>query len=125
MKAPRTILPISLAAALSACIVVPTIDKNAAQQTNCQTFTKRMTLQSVNLGSASCGGSNAGECLAAYLAVGAGSAIVSGSIVLTGNTIHWLEYQGRCGDGYLHIAKQQFLDSLGRPEHTVTNTPQQ
>lgn len=123
MKALSIVLIISLATMLSACVVVPTIDKNIAQESSCQTFTKRMTLKSVNLGSAGCGGS-VGECLAAYLAIGAGSALVSGSIVLTGSTIHWLEYQGRCSDGYLHVAKQQFLDSLGRPEQTVANTQQ-
>jgi len=125
MKTPGIVLFISLATMLSACIVVPTIDKNVAQESSCQTFTKRMTLKTVDIiAHPSCGGA-AGECLAAYLAVGAGSALVSGSIVLTDNTIHWLEYQGRCSDGYLHIAKQQFLDSLGRPEQTVTSTPQQ
>lgn len=44
-------------------------------------------------------------CLAAYVAIiggwTAGSAIVSGSVFLAGNTIHWLEYQGRCDDSGL------------------------
>lgn len=40
----------------------------------------------------SCGGS---ACLAA-LAVSAGSAIVSGSIVVAGNTMYWMEKQGKC-----------------------------
>ena len=52
--------------------------------------------------------------LAGVAAISAGSAIVSGSIVLTGNTIHWLEYQGTCSDGYLNKVKQAFLDSLHR-----------
>ena len=29
--------------------------------------------------------------------VPAASLVVSGSVVLAGNTLHWLEYQGRCG----------------------------
>lgn len=32
------------------------------------------------------------------IAVPAGSFVVSGSIVLIGNTLHWLEYQGRCNN---------------------------
>lgn len=57
-------------------------------------------------------------CLTAALAVFAGSAIISGSIVLTANTVHWLEYQGTCSDGYLNVAKQRFLDSVDKPAPT-------
>ena len=69
-------------------------------------------------------GCNRGDCAAAALAsvvvVTAGSAIISGSIVLTGNTIHWLEYQGRCSDGYLAKTKQLFLDTVGLSNSTKT-----
>ncbi len=51
--------------------------------------------------------------LAGVIVVTAGSAIISGSIVVTGNTLHWLEYQGTCSDGYLSKAKQLFLASIG------------
>lgn len=34
--------------------------------------------------------------LGLYGGVAAGSAVVSGSIVLVGNTIYWLEEQGKC-----------------------------
>ena len=30
-----------------------------------------------------------------------GSLLVSGSIVLVGNSLHWLEYQGRCDESFL------------------------
>ena len=39
--------------------------------------------------------------LAGYAIIGPLSAVVSGSVVITGNTIHWLEKQGRC-----HTAKE-------------------
>ncbi len=60
-------------------------------------------------------------CLAVILAVSAGSFIVSGSIVLTNNTVHWLEYQGTCSDSYLNTTKQFFLDSLGNPKPVPSN----
>ena len=47
------------------------------------------------------------ECLLVYapiVAVSAGSAIVSGSIVVIGNGLHWLEQQGSCEDGVLRNA---------------------
>ena len=44
-------------------------------------------------------------CLGAYVVIvggwTAGSAIVSGSVYLAGNTLHWLEYQGRCNNSGL------------------------
>jgi len=54
------------------------------------------------------------ECLAAALVISAGSVLVSGTIVLAGNTVHWLEYQGTCSDGYLNSAKQLFFESLNK-----------
>jgi len=35
-------------------------------------------------------------CLAVALGVTAGSAVVSGSIVVAGNTMYWLEKRGKC-----------------------------
>src|SRR5260370_40058626 len=35
-------------------------------------------------------------CFALVVAMSAGSAIVSGSIVVIGNTVYWLEKQGKC-----------------------------
>ena len=63
--------------------------------------------------------------LAGVIVVTAGSAVISGSIVVTGNTLHWLEYQGTCSDGYLSKAKQLFLASIGMSKPTeVSNSPQ-
>jgi hypothetical protein len=47
-----------------------------------------------------CAGSNhqqaAAGCLVVALGVTAGSAVVSGSIVVAGNTVYWLEKRGKC-----------------------------
>ncbi len=101
---------------MSACVVVPVVDKDEAESSTCKTYTKSMSLEMVtgNPG----GGCNNNECIAALLVVFAGSAIISGSIVLTGNTVHWLEYQGTCSDGYLNAAKQLFLESINKSKTT-------
>jgi hypothetical protein len=57
-------------------------------------------------------------CLGGVLVLSAGSALISGSIVLTGNTVHWLEYQGTCSDGYLNVTKQLFIESVNKPKTT-------
>lgn len=50
--------------------------------------------------------------VAVIVAVSAGSLLVSGSIVVANNTVHWLEYQGTCSEGYLNKARLAFLDTF-------------
>ncbi|HAF44950.1 MAG: hypothetical protein A2100_01415 [Sideroxydans sp. GWF2_59_14] len=113
MSTRKPFATVSLALALSACVVVPVEDEVAAS--SCDTYTKSMTLKTVT---ANGGGLHCRDeaCLAVILAVSAGSLIVSGSIVLTNNTVHWLEYQGSCDDSFLNTTKQRFLDSLDDPK---------
>lgn len=104
---------VPLALVLSAC-VVPVLDKEESSST-CKTSTRSMSLQMVEQNAFTHGECRDQVCLAAVLTVFAGSAIISGSIVLTANTVHWLEYQGTCSDSYLNIAKQRFLESISGP----------
>ncbi|MBF0349598.1 MAG: hypothetical protein HQM11_01115 [SAR324 cluster bacterium] len=46
------------------------------------------------------------------LAIPIGSLIVSGSIVAVGNTVHWIEQQGRCDESEVQTALQTLADSL-------------
>jgi len=110
MRTLNTISLIPLALALSGCMVVPVVDNNEAASSGCKTYTRSMSLKAVGLQPNGC---NTEECLATVLVIAAGSVLVSGSIVLVGNSVHWLEYQGTCSDGYLHAAKRLFLESIG------------
>ncbi|WP_299006301.1 hypothetical protein [uncultured Shewanella sp.] len=69
----------------------------------CDTWTQQWELHTQELGSLkACQYSNqlSGICMATFgLIVPLGSLIVSSSVYLVGNTLHWFEYQGRCGDG--------------------------
>lgn len=114
MRVPKAFATVSLAFALSSC-VVPVVDKVEATPSSCQTTTRSMSLQMADQNVFIHGSCHDQACLAAAITVFAGSAIISGSIVLTNNTVHWLEYQGTCSDSYLNTAKQRFLDSFGRP----------
>lgn len=101
---------------LCACVYVPVANERDSAEANCKMLTQSMSLNSVEMHS-DIGCHNGGDCnavLAAAIVVTAGSALISGSIVLTGNTLHWLEYQGSCSDGFLNRSKQQFLDSLSK-----------
>jgi hypothetical protein len=118
MKITHAIACSSLACVLSACIYVPKV-KDDSSSPSCKTYTKSMTLEQIEVHQNLSVRCNNDECLAVLLtaaAVSAGSAIISGSIVVTNNTVHWLEYQGTCDDSYLNTAKQRFLDSVSKPE---------
>lgn len=112
---------------LTACVYVP-VSNHDAESATCKTVTHSMSLDKLetfdmesrtpnvvgNMGN--CQGSSCAAFLAGIIAVAAavsaGSVIISGSIVITDNTIHWLEYQGTCSDGYLNYAKKMFLNSM-------------
>ena len=53
------------------------------------------------------------------VAVSAGSLLVSGSIVVVNNTVHWLEYQGTCSEGFLNRTRQAFLDTFKNTQALV------
>lgn len=42
------------------------------------------------------------------MAVPVTTIVLSGSIVVVGNTVHWLERQGKCEDGYLKQKTDEF-----------------
>lgn len=106
----KTFLPVALAFTLPACVVVPTVDKYQDSSAACRTYTRSMSLKSLDLPLN--GACHDEECLAALLIISAGSVLISGSIVLTGNAVHWLEYQGTCSDSFLNAARHRFLDSI-------------
>ena len=83
---------------LPACVMVPrTVQGYDAQ---CRTESRHMVLDPVQVGSiGSC--SNQGCVVIVALAgvTAAASAVVSGSIVVVGNVVYWLEKQERCARG--------------------------
>ena len=52
----------------------------------------------------------------AYGTVGAASFIVSGSIVVVGNTVHWIEKKGKCSQEKLYKASEDFKSQKARME---------
>ncbi len=113
----------SLALSLSSCLVLPQTEPKAQ---DCELATRSWTLTVVNadvdaqvtlnemqrLSASDC---DRPECLilvAPALAVSAGSAIVSGSVMVVGNSLHWLERQGRCDDSTTRQAVSVMRGSL-------------
>lgn len=91
----RRALPWLCAALLSSCIVVPrTIE---VYDPECQVVARHMDLQAVQIGYISrCSNEGCAALIVAAAATVTATAIISGSIVVIGNTVYWFEKQGRC-----------------------------
>lgn len=92
------------------CAVVPVTKAHSTRDIQCGVSSHEFDLKMIKAGSisASC---NTPECIlsiglfaAAWTGV---TAIVSGSIVLVGNTVHWIEQQGPCD---ADILDEQVID---------------
>lgn len=94
MSAWRT-LAITLAAALAGCVYVPTVSN--VYDPACHIEARQMTLQPVQLGGfGQCAGDGCIALLVGVGAVTAASVVVSGTIVVAGNTYYWFEKRGQC-----------------------------
>ena len=126
IKKSRIIVLLLICAMLSpACVFMPKkVESEFYEDESCELATKKLTLDvhvseggSDLMGSMihACDGSNEPECalivLVPVAVVSAGSMIVSGSIVVVGNTVHWIEKQGRCDDSMTRKAVKGLVNS--------------
>ena len=98
----KTHLWIALLILLPACAFYPKT-QYSVEVKRCDLAFKKLTLD-VTSSSIRCQGNSksAGACVILAGVISGGSAIVSGSIVLVGNSLHWLEKQGKCDDSFLN-----------------------
>ncbi|MFT2090096.1 hypothetical protein [Paraglaciecola sp. 2405UD69-4] len=94
-----------LAVVCTSCVFYPTTSDNQKYSSNCTMATRMLELDSKYVGLVghrSSDGRHTGDkddlkfFLVAEGFVSAATLIVSGSIAVIGNTIHWLEYQTNC-----------------------------
>lgn len=106
--------------ALAGCFVPKTVTDNDLQ---CKLTTKKLTLEFSDEGSQATieamlhmlRGCDEPECLYAVpiglVAVPVTSFTVSGSIVVVGNTIHWIEQQGKCENSVTKRAIRKLINA--------------
>lgn len=98
---------------LTSCVFVPVVSEN---ESNCILQTQKLELQ-VEHSHGSLGFHCTGEACMAVLAVASAVSIstfiVSGSVVLIGNTFHWLEKEGSCDDGFIKTRIDEYFQFLG------------
>ena len=118
---------------LSSCAFYPKVADR--QNARCQLVTKRLTLEvfppvknkqfkPMDLNISSGDAEIIFYILAGLVVIATVSAIVSGSIVLTGNTIHWIEKEGKCNDGAIKKAIEKLSKSLNSMESLLVNLTQ-
>ena len=80
---------------LQGCVFVPrTVE---VYNSDCQVMSRKMEMQPSQIaGIYGCSNADCAAFLVVAGATAAASAVVSGSIVVVGNVIYWLEKQGRC-----------------------------
>jgi len=84
-----------IALALCACVYVPRTTTSYDEE--CHVETRQMKLEAAQIGAiGTCTNRDCAYVLVALGAVAAASAIVSGSIVVVGNVVYWLQKQGKC-----------------------------
>ncbi|WP_299009029.1 hypothetical protein [uncultured Shewanella sp.] len=86
---------------LSACVFLPKVSSNQYQNGECHTVTKKLVLEEkIKMKYSLCRAEDITHtpmfCLVLSGIVASTTAVASGSVVLAGNTLHWLEYQARC-----------------------------
>ena len=101
----------------TSCAFVPKISDEQKQTENCNMFTKNLTLSATKIEGQVCtdaiGNNDLEACLILFgVIVPAGSFVISGSIVLVGKTLHWLEYQGTCEEGIIARALDKQRENI-------------
>ena len=81
------------------CAYVPSSSGQQDLYNECDMTTKKLSIKKIGNGDFCLKGAKLNElvgCLVVGGFVASTSAVVSGSIVIVGNTIHWMEYQAKC-----------------------------
>lgn len=86
----------------TACAFSPKVSQKQEYAAKCKMFTRHLELSIDEPAELECDLNKMDLCLVKYgVVLPVGTFVVAGSIVLIGNTLHWLEYQGRCDDGMI------------------------
>ena len=122
MQNSTVVLILFLPLLIGSCLVIPKTEHSTVS--NCELITKSWTLEFHGIGSNNecygcddfvrgvieCGG-EVEECVAIIATVSLGWTVITGSIVVVGNTAHWLEKQGTCEDSLVKSSINKFYSS--------------
>jgi hypothetical protein len=114
-----------------ACAFQPQVAQKQPYADSCEMQTKQLTLTDTNITDAIRCQGHSHDALICLMIQGiiapVGSFIISGSIVVVNNSLHWLEYQGVCDTGFIAQKTDTFKKAIRnddkKPPSTQTTTP--
>ena len=122
MQNPTVVLTLFLPLIIGSCLVIPKTEHSSVS--NCELITKKWTLEFHGIGSKNeCYGCDdfvrgviecgveVEECVAILATVSIGFTVITGSVVVVGNTVHWLEKQGSCEDSLVKSSINKLYSS--------------
>jgi len=83
----------------ASCAFIPEVTDELEYAQECDMVTKKLELTAKDMGKVLDHCDDPEVCLTLGLGVPIGSFVFSGSVVVIGNTLHWLEYQTTCDEG--------------------------
>lgn len=103
----------------TACVFTPKVVENQPYSHECKMQTRKLYLNQEKTERINCDSNGSTDdilfCAVMETAViPAGSLIVSGSIVMLGNTIHWLEYHGSCEKGFVSKKLNKYKKNMAK-----------
>lgn len=119
----RAFVYFTLICFLSGCIMVP--KTHEFQEPRCELITKTLTVDIKELDGSGMKNMDPRGIILLPFALAflfTASVVVSGSIVVAGNTVHWIEQEGTCDDGKIRNAIAGLSDSLSSMGGKVMST---
>ena len=133
MKTQKKLYIVILSFICGSCLVLPKTETTSVR--NCELVTKKWTLEIHNIGvnneCRGCGdivrgilecGGEVEECVAMAAMVSVGWTVIAGSVVVVGNTIHWLEKQGSCDESIVKRSINKLYSSTAELGGFVVNS---
>ena len=108
------VLSLVIIFSFSSCVVKAKNYSKSYSDCNIKSKKWELSYEQVNFNLSACNGSPEPlPCLALMgVALPVVSTLISGSIVLVGNTIHWLEYEYKCDEKTINKEKTKLLKEL-------------
>lgn len=97
---------------IQGCAFVPKEFEESKVVGSCKLESKKYTLDLEMADCLSAGGDGAALCLLGSVVTGSVTFVVSGTIVVVANTVHWLERKYKCSDDEIEKGRKEFLDQM-------------
>lgn len=114
----KVLIPFIISLLLISCTITPKVSDDTDNK-RCDLATKKLELKLNTNQSMKCNSKDLAACLGLNIVSTTVTGLISGSVVLVGNTVHWIEKQGKCNDSFIntYVTKRNkpLLENNGTP----------